>query len=178
PGQVLTGLNEHLDHLLGGLHDTLFATACYLRFDMKNGSVALANAGHPPPFYVDRDAGRADPLPPPDPEPALGLLAQHPYATHVRTVSPGGCVVLYTDGLYDAMDAEGRIFGLEALRDAVARHGRHAASALIDRIRGEVARFAGEESAGDDVCMIAVEITEADAPPAPGHRFKDRQTAR
>ena len=109
PGAVLTRTNA----LLGIRADTvLFATACYILLDPGSGRLRYASAGHQPALILDR--GRDEFRELPSTGMPLGILEDATYEGVEADFPPGSLLVLYTDGIVEARDTEGRQFGLEA----------------------------------------------------------------
>ena len=73
--------------------------------------------------------------------------------------SPGDCLLLYTDGVIEASNADAVMYGGERLRELVGRHGALSGAALIDRLVEEVRAFAGRSEFEDDLCVLSVEST-------------------
>lgn len=103
PVQILQNLNRCLcGRLQGG-----FVTAVILRL-LPNGTVILANAGHLPPFLNQRELEIEGSLP-------LGLLSSATYGEVQIRLHPGDQLSLYTDGLVEARNATGEIYGFDRL---------------------------------------------------------------
>ena len=104
----------------------IFATALALRVDASQGSLEWANAGHPPAFLVSQD-GAVQPLE--SNAVMLGVVDDPEYScpTEQAVFAPGDRVVLYTDGVIEALDKWERALGVEGVRDTLRRaHGdRH-----------------------------------------------------
>jgi serine phosphatase RsbU (regulator of sigma subunit) len=104
PGAILEALN----HCLIGRMSGGFATGILLRLE-PDGTVVLANAGHLPPFINGREFEIESALP-------LGIIADISYSELRFKLAPGDELVLYTDGLLEARDESGALFGFDRLR--------------------------------------------------------------
>jgi len=149
PAAVLAALNRRLyGRLRGG-----FATCLALHLD-ANGVCVLANAGHLPPFLN----GDEVPLPPALP---LGLMPEAEYEPMQLQMRPGDCLTLYTDGLLEAQNATGELFGFARIAELLAtpREAQQIADA---------AQAFGQE---DDITVLTLAFSSrppARSAPAPG----------
>ena len=105
PAQVLVGLNRRLDGRLSGG----FAT-CLVALLRPDGTCLLANAGHLPPFLNGRQVELAGTLP-------LGLNRDERYESQTVVLAPGDRLIFYTDGLLEARNSKGELFGFERLAE-------------------------------------------------------------
>ena len=79
-------------------------------------------------------------------------------------VEPGDVFLFYSDGLTEARNAEGELFGIERLSDCVRQHGHLEPRELIEQIRLEAVAFSRSERFGDDLTCVAVRIEERRLP--------------
>jgi len=124
PGELIVALNRYFSVSIA--RHGIFATALALRVDASQGSLEWANAGHPPAFLVSQD-GVVQPLE--SNAVMLGVVDDPEYScpTEQAIFAPGDRVVLYTDGVIEALDGRERALGVEGVRDTLRRaHGdRH-----------------------------------------------------
>src|ERR671916_2848396 len=110
PGEVLAQVNETL---FARIPSNMFVTCFYAILDPKSGSLRYANAGHNLP-YLQRNGEakelRARGMP-------LGLMPAMSYEEGEDSLGEGGCILFYSDGLVEAHDPEGEMFGTPRLRD-------------------------------------------------------------
>jgi sigma-B regulation protein RsbU (phosphoserine phosphatase) len=144
PAAVLAGMNR----ILHGNLERGFVTAAYIYIDA--GTVTYASAGHPPPL-VWREGRteelRQESLP-------LGRFRRAEYRNEELRLSPGDRLLLYTDGVTEALSPAGEPFGDERLRDLLA------ASADPDAILGRLAGWTGRQTGeplDDDVTIVVAE---------------------
>lgn len=100
-----------------------FCTGVLCRLDAETGVLRWVNCGHPPPLLIRAERVLAGALDRP-PQPPIGLAGPlAPAARHVHetTLEPGDCVLLYTDGVVEARDADGAEFGLDRFTDFIIR---------------------------------------------------------
>ncbi|WP_225840245.1 PP2C family protein-serine/threonine phosphatase [Streptomyces sp. NK08204] len=100
-----------------------FCTGVLCRLDAETGVLRWVNCGHPPPLLIRAERVLAGAL---DSAAQLpiglpGLLAPAARQVHETTLEPGDCVLLYTDGVVEARDADGAEFGLDRFTDFIIR---------------------------------------------------------
>jgi serine phosphatase RsbU (regulator of sigma subunit) len=78
-----------------------------------------------------------------------------------RPLRPGDLVVLYTDGITEAMNVDGDLFGDAALGRILGSGARHDAAAVRERVVREVNRFVGGAEPHDDMTMVVIKIHDA-----------------
>ncbi len=146
PGDFLAAANEIvLEEIASGK----FITLLYLTVDAREGEVACASAGHPPPRVL-RAGGTLEPLSAQGL--ALGIDGDQEYEEARLRLDPGDAAVLYTDGLLEAR-REGELYGEERLDAALAANAHLPAQELANALLADCRAFAGE--LGDD-CAIVV----------------------
>lgn len=156
PGNYLGRMNALLLPILRQEDMFLYATACYMVFDVATGTLRLATAGHPVPLHfrgkehsarwlMDDASLRG---------PALAVSKSAEYQTFEKKIEPGDAVVMYTDGLYEAESPEGEEFGEDRLLAAAGRLCGMPLDKLFASLIGEVDDFAGTGGFSDDVCLI------------------------
>jgi sigma-B regulation protein RsbU (phosphoserine phosphatase) len=137
PAELLANLNERLTGRAGGG----FSTALVARI-AANGQVALANAGHLPPYLDGNEVELPGALP-------LGIKPGLRYET-IRFVLPAGSrLTLYSDGIVEAQNTRGELFGFD--------RGRQLSTQPVEAIV-EAAREFGQQ---DDMTVIAITRDEA-----------------
>lgn len=151
PAAVLAGMNR----ILHGNLERGFVTAAYIYLDTGAGTVTYASAGHPP-LLVWREAERRteevrqESLP-------LGRFRKAVYSSRELRISPGDRLLLYTDGVTEAVSPSGEPFGDERLRELLASSPGPLADSLLERLARWTGRGPGE-SLDDDVTFVAAEI--------------------
>ena len=113
PGEVLAGLNQRLQ----GVTEERFVTAFYGVFDRRTRVLRYANAGHPHPLRWEAATGTVRPL-------AasgflLGVIPDEVYAEKQVTLAPGDAVCFFTDGLIEARNEIGELYGEERVMDCL-----------------------------------------------------------
>src|ERR671921_771231 len=148
PGEVLSQVNETL---LARIPQNMFVTCFYAILDPKSGTLRYANAGHDPP-YLHRD-GNADQLKARGMP--LGLMPKMSYEEKETILDAGEVTLLYSDGLVEAHDPKGEMFGFPRLQGLIAEHGE--APSLEDLLLEELYTFVGEGwEQEDDITLLTL----------------------
>ena len=156
PAAVLTEVND----LLNEDNETaMFVTLLYAVFNPANGLLKYANGGHNPPIIVHPD-GNSDILPSTGGI-ALGVAPGFEYAESAVTLDPGDTIILYTDGVTEAMNAEGEEFGLDRLRNLFTNSPLKSPKETNTAIFEAVSAFAGETPQSDDITCLAFRRSES-----------------
>lgn len=152
PRQVL----EQLDtRLYGNTPRSIFATACWVTLDPRSGDLEYASAGHCPALVVRARSGRVEPLTEGG-GPPLGLFDAAAYPAGRARLEPGDMLVLYTDGLTEAMDPAHEMFGEERLC-ALLEAGRDAELEEVrERLLDAWQRHVRGAPAEDDLTLLLV----------------------
>ena len=149
PGQVLERTN---DLLVPDIPHNMFVTCMYIVLDPVSGEIVYANAGHNLP-YKNCSEGicelRATGMP-------LGLMPGMAYEEKHDAIGDGECVLLYSDGLVEAHNPQGDMFGNPRLEQLLAENpgGEQSITLLLH----ELAEFTGEDwEQEDDVTFVSIE---------------------
>ncbi|MFN0040215.1 MAG: CHASE2 domain-containing protein [Burkholderiales bacterium] len=153
-GEVMQAANEEIAR---DNPEMLFVTVIAGILDLHTGIVELCNAGHDAPLSlrpgasgpvrIDFDGG-----------PPLCVIADFVYPSHTCQLARGEMLCLYTDGITEAMNARGELFGKTRLRGVLERSmkQRDATVALIRNIRQDVQDFVGQTERSDDLTILAL----------------------
>ncbi|HOI75963.1 MAG TPA: SpoIIE family protein phosphatase [Syntrophales bacterium] len=155
-GQINAELCDENDSLL-------FVTVFCGILNVRTGELRYSNAGHNPPVLCSRgcDASWLD-----VPEGiVLGVSEEAAYRMERVCLGPGDQIILYTDGVTEAMNQEKRFYGDARLLGTVAEREDSDPAGLVARIVESVHGFAGAEPQSDDITVLAVRWT---GPPASG----------
>ncbi len=134
----------------------MFVTVFYGVVDTAAGTLTYARAGHERPLLLN--AGRAEPLG--GSGRFLGLLEGDdlPLTEERAALRPGDRLVLYTDGLVDALAPDGRPFGLDRLTAFLAGHAPLPAQDLCSATFDELGAYQGEAEQFDDMAVLVMEV--------------------
>jgi len=156
PGQTLAYINHHLlAHYTVGFGS--FVTAFYGIYDPATRQLTYASAGHNPPRLKRCGDGALASLNHTAGLP-LGISDDEPYEEAVQLLKPGDQVVFYTDGITEAHNSAGEMFGVARL-DAALAGCPHQASDLLDVVLEKVAQFTAGHPAEDDRTILVARIS-------------------
>jgi serine phosphatase RsbU (regulator of sigma subunit)/predicted ester cyclase len=149
-GEVLAQVNEAL---LARIPSNMFVTCFYAILEPHRGSLVYANAGHDPPYMRrgndDADELRARGMP-------LGLMAGMEYEEQRNSLREGESVFFYSDGLVEAHDPKGEMFGFPRLRELIAHHAEEE-GALGEFLMEELYSFVGKSwEQEDDITLLTL----------------------
>ena len=153
-------ISEHLD-------SRSFITAAYAVVDLDRGTMRFCRAGHTPLiFFSGAGTPSAQVLTPSGMVLGLRLdTADDLFPQLLEEVridlAPGDVIVLYTDGITEAMNPENDLFGEGRLSRLVEEHGHLDSTELRERIMREVEAFVGAANQHDDMTMILVKVEQA-----------------
>jgi sigma-B regulation protein RsbU (phosphoserine phosphatase) len=156
PGQMLELVNYHLASRYTILSDT-FVTAFYGVYDPARRELTYACAGHNPPRLKHCDDGTLSSLNEVSGLP-LGILAEHRYQERVQPLRPGDQVVFYTDGITEARNLAGEMFGTERLDEALELCPLFA-NALLESVLENLEQFTAGRPADDDRTLLVAKIS-------------------
>ncbi|MDD5199008.1 MAG: SpoIIE family protein phosphatase [Terrimicrobiaceae bacterium] len=160
PGLLLAQLNRALAAIIRQAGEMMYATAFYLVADSRAGTVRYATAGHLGPVRLNRRSGAVEQLVCPRGVggPGLCIFENAAYGTAETALEGDDVILLFTDGLIEASDAEGELFGAERVCEALQRCARQDVAAIIDSVLAEAEQFAGGNAFEDDVCLAGVHV--------------------
>lgn len=149
PAQVVNRLN---DQLCAENDQMMFVTAFFAVLDLRSGELEFVNAGHNPPVIRGRRAEVS--LLPRNQNTALAVLHDQRYLQGRIQMQAGDTLLLYTDGVTEANDPSGRMFGEQRLLNTVMAHGGvgDLPQALLQQVRA----FEDGTAQADDITCVAV----------------------
>ncbi|MFN2643589.1 MAG: CHASE2 domain-containing protein [Burkholderiales bacterium] len=134
--------------------ESLFVTVFAAVLDARRGRLAFCNAGHEPPVLGEpgelprriRDSGG----------PPLCVIPGYPYSGSELSLVPRGWLCALSDGVTEAMNSAGALYGTTRLLAALAESGSSDPEALLSQVRGDVRRFAAGAEQSDDLTLVCV----------------------
>ncbi len=152
PAGVLSSVNTILQQRQ---LEEYYCTLCYTVFDMKRRILTLANSGLPYPIRCSAEGCAQIELP----GVPLGSFQGSTYDEITFALHTGDLFVLCTDGVFEAMDAQGQEFTASRLLEVVGRLRDEPPSRIVDGIFAAVHAWRGETPPNDDMTAVAVRIT-------------------
>jgi len=152
-----TSIPEAIGHVNRGFSRTVaagkFITLFYGEADVASGVLRFVNAGHNPPLLRRAD-GAIERLT--EGGVPVGIFDRWEYVQGEVTLVPGDALLLYSDGVTEALDPFGGEFGEERLEALWREHGGGPPAAVLDRVLTAVADFRGTAEQSDDITLVGV----------------------
>ena len=136
--------------------DCMFVTVFYGIIDVNTGAVTYCNAGHNPP-YILKHKGDISPLPM-STDPMAGAIDGITYHEGTLKLEKGDALVMFTDGVTEAMSTANEEFGEQRLEDTLEDVAMHNCQQMVEAIKADVAAFAGEAEQSDDITVLALKL--------------------
>jgi sigma-B regulation protein RsbU (phosphoserine phosphatase) len=160
PKEIVALANAEMVQQLIALES--FVTLCYARVDLPKRHLDLVDCGHTGLMHVSSKTGRCDMvhgdnLP-------LGIRAGERFDQIAVPFEPGDLLLFYSDGVTDARNAVGQLFGVERLAQAVQMHRDAEPEALVEAIRQAVWTFTASTQLSDDLTCVAIKIDDRPRP--------------
>jgi sigma-B regulation protein RsbU (phosphoserine phosphatase) len=156
PAALLTEVNALLcqdTHLTGR-----FITLFFLRLDRTTRELVWCRAGHDPGLLFDAVADTFESLK--GAGIPLGVTPDWTYTESRRPwLTPGQVLVLYTDGIHEARNAEDIMYGRERIMDVVRKNAEAPASAVVNALVADLREFKGNLPLEDDVTLVVIKAT-------------------
>jgi phosphoserine phosphatase RsbU/P len=155
PARVLAGLNR----ALCGKFEEHFVTAAYVFLDLEKGLMRYAGAGHPPLLLASRSNGEVRAIE--ENGLMLGLFPEAEYASLEIALQTGDRCLLYTDGLFEAMNAGQEEFGKARLAQFLNSHRGDSAARLSVALLEEIGRWSGNSDGRrqeDDITLLVLDF--------------------
>ncbi len=154
-GEVFTKVNDLLCESNSG---GLFITAFEGVLDLVSGEFTFVNAGHEIPFICKKDGSY---------EPykiragfVLAGMEGIRYKCGTMQLSPGDRLFQYTDGVTEATDKDGRLYGMGRLGETLAQNAALEPMELLGKIKEDIDAFVGDAPQFDDITMLCLEYKE------------------
>lgn len=170
---VLAALKKANAFMLEDTKSSMFVTLFYAVVDPRTMNLCFINAGHNPPFLVGQDIRRGMMLRAKGI--ALGAIDEVFLGQGEVQLEPGDVVVLYTDGVTEARNAEKELFG-EARLKAIIEQNHHLSPAeLMNSISLEVKAFTQDEPQSDDITLMVVKVSPEYVPFGEEHEAEQEE---
>jgi serine phosphatase RsbU (regulator of sigma subunit) len=153
PADTLRRVNELI---FSDARSDQFVTVAYGVLEPTTGQYTYAIAGHNPPIWVHADGSAATV---PGRGVALGVLDHIRYDAQALRLEQGDSLLLYTDGLTEAVNSALEEFGLERVLAVARAHHSDSAQGLLQALTEAVAAHVGEAEVFDDLTIVVVKRT-------------------
>ncbi len=158
PKDTLVNLNAKLSR---DIPENMYVTLYYLVLDAETNDLAFSCAGHNPAYLYTPINKKLTPLKPQGPPLGTTLFDQHIFETRLkeekRMLQPGDTVLLYTDGITEAMNKNKEQFGVERLEKIIIQNHLLKPDKLKDLIKAEVEKFTGNIPQSDDIALLILQ---------------------
>ena len=158
PSDVLQKVNRQL---YPDIKEDMFISMAYVILDHLRGAVMLSRAGHDAPILFNHATGTAAPVKPPGMVLGIdsGSVFDRITGDFALSLNRDDCLLLYTDGVTEALDVNGDEFGPERMMECVRASAPEGAPAMISRLIDELRSFVGSQPQNDDITLIAIRKT-------------------
>jgi len=158
PADVLRKVNRQL---YPDIKEDMFISMAYLILDHARNGVTLARAGHDAPLLYKRVSQTVTPLKPPGMVVGIdsGNVFDRITGDFPVPLERDDCLVLYTDGVTEALDTDGNEFGVERTVQSVRASADNGAQAIVARLIDDLRNFVGSHPQNDDITLIAIRKT-------------------
>ena len=158
PADVLRKVNRQL---YPDIKEDMFISMAYLILDHERNGITLARGGHDAPLLYKQQSQSVTPVKPPGM--VLGIDSGNVFDRITNDfavpLERDDCLILYTDGVTEALNTEGDEFGLERTTESVRTSASNGAQAIVRRVIDDVRNFAGSQPQNDDITLIAIRKT-------------------
>ena len=131
----------------------LFVTMILGMVETSTGRMEYGQGGHNPPILI---SVQGEPAYEPSGGMPLGVFEDAKFGQRQLEMKAGETLLVYTDGVTEAMNPKRELFGEERLKDAVRGQAHLSPESLTQRVVGEVARFANGAEPSDDITLLAI----------------------
>ena len=155
--QIITDVNRQITE---DVEDSgRFVTLFYLTVDPTRKTLNWTRAGHEPALFYDQNKKIFEELK--GNGAALGLSINSAYEEKIRTgLEQGNIIVLFSDGIFEARNAKGQMFGKGAIKKIIQKHFHLSAKEILDNVFQKVTQFQGGSEFEDDATMIVIKVVE------------------
>jgi len=151
PSAMLELLNDSLQERK---LDAQYVVMLYSLWNDDNRTLQIANAGATQPLFCSSgevNTVHAEGFP-------LGMFPNVKYEEFSLSTQPGDALIFFSDGIVDAQNVSGDMFGDDRLKAVVKKHFQKSASKMVDAILSEVGKFQGERERFDDETLVVLKV--------------------
>lgn len=156
PADIITSLNHHL---VSDMSDSgRFMSMFYLLINRKCCTLEWVRAGHDPAFLYDPPSGSFLELK--GPGIALGVNPDFVYQTqYLSGLKPGQIIVLGTDGIWEAINDKGEMFGKERLKNLICQYAQKSAEKILEIVLSTHEEYTANTIVEDDLTLLFIKVT-------------------
>jgi serine phosphatase RsbU (regulator of sigma subunit) len=151
PAEVLQRANRLI---LADSRSGLFVTCFYLTLETASGQLIYANGGHNYPLLYETATGQVRPLRAQGI--VLGIIPDPKFEQLETMLRPGDVLLLYTDGVTEAMNPQRELFGDDRLAEVLRANHHRGPQEVINAVLASVSEFAAGQPQSDDITMVVV----------------------
>ncbi|MDA3873723.1 MAG: SpoIIE family protein phosphatase [Kiritimatiellae bacterium] len=159
PASVLREVNQTM---VADMYEDMFVTMLYMVYNTETRELAMARAGHDPALLLlpgEENVKRMD-----SGGMGIGLVEGDLFGELIETVhvtlEPGAVVMVYTDGITEAMNSQQEEWGLEPLKRALQSSRKYSPTQISERVQERVLRFAGDTPQYDDMTLMVLKVDD------------------
>ena len=154
PAALMGRLNDEFSKIIDTDH---YVTACYAVFDFGDMTCRYCNAGHPPQLIAHADGTFAELEPR---NPVIGMMEDYEFVEAAVPFRYGDVLCFYTDGILEARDAAGELFGVEGVRRALEGSAAESLDGMADRLLTDLIQFMKDPYFEDDITILLGQVIE------------------
>ena len=153
PSELSVSLNNEVAHEVGPTG--MFITAALVRIEPESNQMTFCSAGHNPTMVYRAATATVEQID--SHGPPMGFMADAEYEGYTGSLEPGDVLLLYTDGITEATDADLEMFGEERLERLLCEHAVNgSAQDVLDAALAELTAFTSQEHYEDDVSLMVI----------------------
>jgi phosphoserine phosphatase RsbU/P len=154
--KVLSYVNRQL---FPDIREDMFISMSYHVLEPGNGRIVMARAGHDPALWYHKASHKVEFLKPPGLAVGIdaGSVFERVTRDHEITLESGDCLLLYTDGVKEAIDSKDEEFGSDRLAQVFRAAAVYGAEEIVVAVQRELKLFTGEAPQMDDITLVAIE---------------------
>jgi sigma-B regulation protein RsbU (phosphoserine phosphatase) len=151
-------LNQVNRQIYPDIKEDMFISMAYLLLDENGNDITLCRAGHDAPLLYKAKTGTVEKLNPPGM--ALGIDAGDVFERVTRDftlqMETNDCLILYTDGVTEALDSKDNEYGIKRMIDSVEASAHESAAGIRKRLTDDLMDFIGNHAQNDDITLIVI----------------------
>ena len=134
--------------------NNMFVTMFYGIYNIRTGEVTYSNAGHNPPYLMKVDGSVVElPL---SKDIVAGAIDDYEFTEDTLQLEKGDTLLLFTDGVTEAIDKDEKDYGDERLRKLLGQCSKLSCQEIVDKVKADVKAFVGEAEQSDDITLLAL----------------------